>query len=150
MNEGWQFVVEDASSLSGPAVAHVIRSVADVVKAQFVVVDEVEGTGPVRLRLVSPDLLVFSVNEVAELAGQMTQLEWGDFFFLQTEAAANRIRPEDACPVRVVKSLVTVRCVDNTYFYVYGLQLRFRKAIQRRLRPVESRTGPVDELDYPR
>jgi len=150
VSQGWQLVVNDPTCLSGPAVAQFLRAVADCVGARFVVVDEVEGRGEVRLQLFSPDLLVFDVKEVVRLADKMLQFEWGDFFFVRTEGEAARLLAEDSCSAKVLKSFVAVRCVDNTFFYVYGRDLATKAAMLARFQVSESKEGSLTELDYPK
>ncbi len=149
MNRGWQLVVRDPSWLSGPAVAEVISNIADGVGARFVVVGEVEGRGEVRGRLLSPDLLVFSVEELVDLSRKMIQFEWGDFFLLRTGEEAGLIHEEDSYPAQISESLVVIRCVDNTYFYVYGTDAATRATVVERLDISESKEGLLAELDYP-
>lgn len=150
MSRGWQMVVKDSDYLSGPSVAGVIRIVSICSEAHVVVVDEVEGRGEVRSSLVASGPRLFSARGLATLAEKMTQFEWGDFFFFRTEDEWVRIRPEDSCPIRVSKAVVSVRCVDNTYFYLYGADEVIRMALQDRLQVSESRDAEFSELDYPR
>ncbi len=149
MSTGWQLVAKDPSWLAGPTVAGVIRSIADAVGARFVVVDEVEGGGSVRPRLVSPDLLVFPVSELVGLARVMVQFDWGDFFLVRTEDEAREIHAVDPLYSRVSKSLVAIRCVDDTYFYVYGTDSETRETVFELLDISETKEGPLAELDYP-
>ena len=150
MTQGWQLVVKDPSWLSGPTVAEIVRDTADGVGARFVVVGEVEGRGEVRPQLFSPDLLVFPIKELVNLAGKMMQFEWGDFFFLRTKEEASEIFAAGSCPSRVSKSLVAIRCVDNTYFYIYGTDSSIREMMLERLEVSESKDGLLSELAYPR
>ncbi|KAA3609488.1 MAG: hypothetical protein DWQ01_09145 [Planctomycetota bacterium] len=126
-----------------------VRRISEWLGASFVVLDEVEGRGEVRLKLVSPSLLLFPTPKAGELAERMLQFEWGDFFFFRSRQDALGISPDDSLPTRVNKSLVTIRCVDNTYFYFYGTDLEIQKILQDRLEIDEEKEGGLENLDYP-
>lgn len=144
---GWQLVVKEITD--GLSTAIMIERCASVVSASHVLVDEVDGGGNVRLSFVQPQSLLFDLGELLSLARKMDCFDWGDFYFLR--------QPEDAVPLRAVRKRalrialcgLCLRCVDGSYFYVYGTDEQVRNHLTDLLQPQEYKDGGLAELDYP-
>ena len=169
----WQLVVKDPMLLSGASVAGTLRTLAALTKADIAVIDEVEGGGNGRLQLMSAKLIICTIREALEMVERMTQFDWGDFYMFRNRGAARALAPntsyvppppgiggmsgdsggwsppKESVASRVAKSLVTLRCVDNTYFYIYGSSPSLCDALRSALDISEEKVGEMDDLDYP-
>lgn len=127
-----------------------IEILAELTRTPWVAVDEVEGGGDVRRKLVVPDLIALPTTEVRKLAAKMTQFDWGDFFFILNEEELESLKLAGSLARRIVVSQLTLRCVDNGYFYIYGRDPDLLKAICGRFPQGHARKAPGTELDFPR
>jgi hypothetical protein len=118
------------------------------VDARFVCIRDVEGAGASIARL-STGITVMTVDDLLIVAAGIIQIDWGDFFFCGAKSKAESISQHDAYAVAVAKADVTLRCVDDTFFYVYGTSSQLLSSLVGVLPFEQTKEGDLLELDYP-
>ena len=149
--EWWQVVIADESALSGESLIRLLQLVSQHVSAQFVVLDDIEGAGEGINGLVSDDetLLVLSVQAVIDCARAVVQFDWGDFFLLGHKEEAVQWLPGAPYDDSVRKALVTIRAVDDTYFYIYTRNKDLVDVLVKNYPQAEVWKGPIKGLEFP-
>jgi hypothetical protein len=148
--EWWQIVIEDESALSGESLIRLLKLVSPNIEVHFVAVDDIEGGGAGISRLMNNGApLVLSLQAVLDSAESVVQFDWGDFFLFQNKEQALQVLPGEPYSDSVCKALVTVRAVDDTYFYVYTRSQDLVEAILEKYSEAEVWKSPLKKLEFP-
>lgn len=90
-----------------------------------------------------------TVDQLVAVAQGIVQFDWGDFFFCKTKTTAESIHESDPYAAAIAKAEVTLRCVDDSFFYIYGTDPRLFLSVRNAVSPADSKQGELAELDFP-
>lgn len=148
MSSGWQVIIRDPAFLSGTSLRQIASVIASCARSKFVAVRDVEGSGK-SIPELAADVGILGLDELLELAVGITQIDWGDFFFCDTSQKAGTISHDDDYVAAIPKADVTLRCVDDTFYYVYGTSSRLLAELINVLPSGDTKHGELADLDYP-
>jgi hypothetical protein len=144
----WQIEIEDNSFLSGGATANLLSLISIEEELQYAAVLSLEGAN-VSLLNSDKNKYVFPIEELISTLDNIAQVDWGDFFLTKDKNQASLICKEESYPESLSKCSVLVRAVDDTYFYVYGKQVKLKAVLEEAFPGSVSKYGSPETLDYP-
>lgn len=121
--KAWEISLKVFDYMSGYAVAAMIQQCAKLVEATHVLVENVDGFGEKRALLCSNSAQVLSVGELIDRAKQLSSFDWGDFYFFGNTARLESMRNTEGYPARIAEAPLLLRCVDGSYFHLYGTDM---------------------------
>jgi hypothetical protein len=140
-----QIVVRDPQALSGASVGSFISSIVRKMGATIIVASDLVGAyhglkGHEQRLLASDDFLT-KVKDA-------TQYDWAFFFLYSRTPTAEELQVADDKAAMLIAD-VTVRLVDDQYFYVYSRDESLMSKMQRMYPGAEHKTSIFGELDVP-
>lgn len=153
MSQGtmWQFVVEDESELSGDSLREILTAILEVLGPMIIRVGDIEGAGKgiTRLRTAESREQVLTSREVINIADEVVQIDWGDFFFFDSQRAAKTLPLEEKYSVAALRARLLLRAVDDSYYYLYGREERLLTHLRRIYPAGKLKRGDLDDFDFP-
>jgi len=92
---------------------------------------------------------VIPIGDLWEPLNGVNQLDWGDFFLFKQypkDWDNPEVRPY---PFVITQAEVTVRVVDNQYFYIYTTLQTLVDMIKSEYTIESVKTAPLEKLDFP-
>lgn len=118
----WEIVTQDDDNLSGKSVVAFIENLQKVLPVKVVQVCEFEGAADRDLwtNLLNEGLI--GIPRFLKEMEQVAQVDWGTFVLMkETSLPLENEQSPEQCLERVAVGDVIVRCVDDSFFYVYTM-----------------------------
>ncbi len=142
----YQTVVTDPQNLSGHSVSEFLRPLIHRVAATAVIAADLQGAGISELK--ATEGRVLSCDDFLPKVERATQYDWAFFFFYTKHPTPQEADVSDLTAA-IQKALVTVRLVDDQYFYVYGRDQDFMNDLRLHYPQAEFRASKFSGLDVP-
>lgn len=143
-------VYVDETLLSGESVSRMLNVLARHYRADCVLLRDLDGAGDAlpSLREVEAQRMPVGLGHVLYILSELQQIVWADFYLHGCSAPVRPSYAESRVQA-LLKSSVLLRCVDNTYMYVYGEGGLPAIEPPTTLRHVETRECDIELLEFP-
>lgn len=140
-------IIPDPNNLPGKSISNIIHLILDSINFKFAIVDDLIGAKI--SDLVERENTIMKINDLLEVACDVVQFEWGDFFLFKEYPNQWNNSTLLGYPEIIIQTDTTVRAVDNGYIYVYTPYMEIIEMIKKNY-PIESiKIDSLWNLDYP-
>jgi len=142
----YQVIIEDSDALSGKSILKILRVITQNSIVEYVYVSIVEGA---MIQSLFPFVNKFTNSrDVLNAVKSVTQIDWADFFFYNNVPDSEPSQKE-SYPSSIGKSDLLLRCVDDTYFYVYTKNKFLVEELQSEYSNASVTKGELEYFEYP-
>lgn len=141
-------IIDDQNFLPGKSIYDVLQLLANVIKFNFVILNDINGANI--SSLIEKENTVTSLEEILNAICEVKQFDWGDFFLFkdypinwQTFGNINDY------PKLIAQTDTTVRAVDDQYIYVYTPYQEIVEVLKENYVIESIKKDLLNNLDYP-
>ena len=140
-----QFIIEDEKALSGQSVQDFVTPIIEKLKTKLVVACDLQGAIS---GLRGCEGVPLSKDDFLQKVVRAIQYDWA-FFFLYGQD--RMLKPVVCSNVdsAIMDADLTIRLVDDTYFYVYGHRKNITENLFEKYEGFKYKICSFDELDIP-
>lgn len=152
MNEGfelgvwYQIVASDPNFLSGTSVARFVESMSTEFDIRYGLATDLVG-GIQELKEVEG--VIVSLDDLLQRIRSADQIDWAFFFLFKEMHAIPARLSKRGIRAEILSAHVTIRLVDDTYFYVYTRDDRLSSYLLRRHHGAAERICSLENLEIP-
>jgi hypothetical protein len=143
-----EVILRDPTHLSGASLLSLLEVIGQAYDTRYVAVRRVEGAdlGPLE-QAWEPRL--YDVREFTGLCAGVRQFDWGDFQCFDHQPVASALDVDVPYPDLIRLAGVTIRAVDDAWFYIYTQLPIVMSALRNAYSELEVHTGALEEFVFP-
>ncbi len=140
-------IIADQKNLPGQSIFQILQTILQVVKYQYVIIDDIIGAGV--SNLINKENEILKVEDLLAIVREVIQFDWGDFFLFEEYPKFWKNTKNMTYAEVIIQTDTTIRAIDDGYIYVYTPSLKITNKIQENYIIDNISSGPLKNLSYP-